>query len=270
MKVVLSEVRPWTFRTVCLLAGGSGLLALARMAGSGLKVPLADLKPLLITALVNITGWHILSAHGIERMQAGRAAILAYTMPMWAILLSRLMLREHITAMRLWALAFGFGGLFLLLWPDIRAVEAAPAGALFMLGAAFCWAAGTVLVKFFRWHMPATLVMGWQLLIGGIPVVFGALLLEPFAAIYNVSWSVLLTLIFLVFFPIIFCHWAFFRVVQIFPANVAALSTLCIPAIGVFSSALLLGEALRTYELVALGLVVVSLGLTSFSKRAAG
>ena len=270
MKVVLSEVRPWTFRTVCLLAGGSGLLALARMAGSGLKVPLADLKPLLITALVNITGWHILSAHGIERMQAGRAAILAYTMPMWAILLSRLMLREHITAMRLWALAFGFGGLFLLLWPDIRAVEAAPAGALFMLGAAFCWAAGTVLVKFFRWHMPATLVMGWQLLIGGIPVVFGALLLEPFAAIYNVSWSVLLTLIFLVFFPIIFCHWAFFRVVQIFPANVAALSTLCIPAIGVFSSALLLGEPLRTYELVALGLVVVSLGLTSFSKRAAG
>lgn len=270
MKVVLSEVRPWTFRTVCLLAGGSGLLALARMAGSGLKVPLADLKPLLITALVNITGWHILSAHGIARMQAGRAAILAYTMPMWAILLSRLMLREHITAMRLWALAFGLGGLFLLMWPDIRAVEAAPAGALFMLGAAFCWAAGTVLVKFFRWHMPATLVMGWQLLIGGIPVVFGALLLEPFAAIYNVSWSVLLTLIFLVFFPIIFCHWAFFRVVQIFPANVAALSTLCIPAIGVFSSALLIGEPLEVYELVALGLVVVSLGLTSFSKRAAG
>ena len=270
MKVVLSEVRPWTFRTVCLLAGGSGLLALARMAGSGLKVPLADLKPLLITALVNITGWHILSAHGIERMQAGRAAILAYTMPMWAILLSRLMLREHITAMRLWALAFGFGGLFLLLWPDIRAVEAAPAGALFMLGAAFCWAAGTVLVKFFRWHMPATLVMGWQLLIGGIPVVFGAFLLEPLSAIYHVSGSVLLTLIFLVFFPIIFCHWAFFRVVQIFPANVAALSTLCIPAIGVFSSALLIGEPLMIYELVALGLVVVSLGLTSFSKRAAG
>jgi drug/metabolite transporter (DMT)-like permease len=98
MKVVLGEVRPWTFRTVCLLAGGSGLLALARMAGSGLKVPPEDLKPLLITALVNITGWHILSAHGIARMQAGRAAILAYTMPMWAILLSRLLLREHMSS----------------------------------------------------------------------------------------------------------------------------------------------------------------------------
>jgi drug/metabolite transporter (DMT)-like permease len=270
MKVVLGEVRPWTFRTVCLLAGGGGLLAVARLAGSRLKVPSEDLKPLLITAVVNITGWHVLSAHGIARMQAGRAAILAYTMPMWAILLSRLLLRERISAMRLWALAFGFGGLFLLLWPDLRAVEAAPAGALFMLGAAFCWAAGTVLIKFFRWHMPATLVMGWQLLIGGVPVVCGAFLLEPLAAVGSVSGSVLLTLIFVVFLPIIFCHWAFFRVVQIFPANVAALSTLCIPAIGVFSSALLLGESLRIYEVAALGLVVVSLGLTSFSQQASG
>lgn len=267
MKIILSEVRPWTFRTVCLLAGGSGLLVLARMAGAGLKIPLEDVKPLLITAMFNITGWHILSAHGIARMQAGRAAILAFTMPMWAILLSRLMLREHITPMRLWALTFGFAGLFLLLWPDLRSVEAAPAGALFMLGAAFFWGAGTVMIKFFRWHMPATLVMGWQLLLGGIPVVFGALLLEPFTAIYGVSLKVLLVFTFLIFFGIIFSHWAFFIVIQIFPANVAALSTLSVPAIGVFSSALLLGEPLGVYELIALALVVISLGLTGLSKR---
>jgi drug/metabolite transporter (DMT)-like permease len=270
MKIVLSEVRPWTFRMVCLLAGGLSLLGLARMDGTRLKVPSVDFKPLLITALINITGWHILSAHGIALMQAGRAAIIAYTMPMWAILISRLLLKEHVTRMRLWALAFGFAGLFLLLWPDIQAVEAAPAGALFMLGAAFCWAAGTVLVKFFQWHMPATLVMGWQLLIGGIPVVFGAFLAEPLAAVSGISLRALLALIFLVAFPIIFCHWAFFMVVQIFPANVAALSTLSIPAIGVFSSALLLGEPLNPGELAALSLVVVSLGLTSLSKRRTG
>ncbi len=269
MKIVLSEVRPWTFRTVCLLAGGGGLLTLARLGGTRLRVPFTDLKPLLVTSIINITGWHILSAHGIAAMQAGRAAIIAYTMPMWAILLSRLMLKEQVTPMRLWALAFGFAGLFLLLWPDLRAVEAAPAGALFMLGAAFCWAAGTVLVKYFQWHMPATLVMGWQLLIGGIPVAFGAFLLEPVAAVTAISLNALLTLAFVVFLPIIFCHWAFFRVVQIFPANVAALSTLSIPAIGVFSSALLLDEPLRLYELAALGLVVASLGLTGLSKRSA-
>ena len=113
------------------------------------------------------------------------------------------------------------------------------------------------------------LVADHYVLIGGIPIVFGAFLQEPVAAVAAISLNALLTLIFVVFLPIIFCHWAFFRVVQIFPANVAALSTLCIPAIGVFSSALLLGEPLRFYELAALGLVVVSLGLTGLSKRSA-
>ena len=59
-------------------------------------------------------------------------------------------------------------------------------------------------------------------------------------------------------------------VVQIFPANVAALSTLGIPVIGVFSSALILGEPVTATELIALFLVVLSLGLTSLGGRRTG
>jgi drug/metabolite transporter (DMT)-like permease len=266
MKITLAEIRPWTFRAICLMAAGSGLLALARAGGNGLKVPAEDLKPLIITSIINITGWHILSAHGIAAMQAGRAAIVAYTMPLWAIILSRLLLKESITSNRLWALAIGFSGLTLLLGSDIQKVGAAPAGAIFMLGAAFCWAAGTVLVKFFHWHMPAALVMGWQLLIGGIPVVIGALLLDPLAALGGISWKAAAAFLYLIAGPMIFCHWAFFVVVQLFPANVAALSTLSIPVIGVFSSALLLGETLTAGEFGAMMLVVISLGLTTAGK----
>ena len=270
MKITLAEVRPWTFRAVCLMASGLALLVLARSGGNRLRVPPEDLWPLILTSIINITGWHILSAHGVAAMQAGRAAIVAYTMPLWAIILSRLLLKEDIAAPRLWALAVGFTGLGLLLGPDIQKVGAAPAGVIFMLGAAFCWAAGTVLVKFFNWHMPAALVMGWQLLIGGIPVVIGALLLDPLAALGDISWKAAATFVYLIAGPMIFCHWAFFVVVRLFPANVAALSTLSIPVIGVFSSTLLLGEALSLYELIALGLVVVSLALTSLGKRSAG
>jgi drug/metabolite transporter (DMT)-like permease len=267
MKIVLGEIRPWTFRAICLAAGGAGLLALARAGGAALRVPAGDLTPLIITSLINITGWHILSAYGLTLLHAGRAVIIAYTMPLWAILLSRLLLKEHITSARWWALGIGSTGLALLLGPDMQAVGAAPLGALMMLGAAVCWAAGTVLVKFFKWHMPGTLVMGWQLLIGGIPIIVGAILIDPGTAIAAVSWKAIAALIFVVALPTIFCHWAFFMVVQIFPANVAALSTLGIPVIGVFSSALILGEPVTATELIALFLVVLSLGLTSLGGR---
>jgi drug/metabolite transporter (DMT)-like permease len=267
MKIVLGEIRPWTFRAICLAAAGAALLALARAGGAALRVPAGDLKPLIITSLINITGWHILSAYGLSMLHAGRAVIIAYTMPLWAILLSRLMLKERITSARLWALGIGSTGLALLLVPDLRAIGAAPLGALMMLGAAVCWGAGTVLVKFYKWHMPGTLVMGWQLLIGGIPIVLGAILIDPVTAIATVSWKAMAALIFVVALPTIFCHWAFFMVVQIFPANVAALSTLGIPVIGVFSSALILGEPVTAAELVALFLVVLSLGLISLGGR---
>jgi len=267
MKIVLGEIRPWTFRAICLAAGGAGLLALARAGGTALRVPTGDIKPLIITSLINITGWHILSAYGISMLHAGRAAIIAYTMPLWAILLSRLLLKEQITSARLWALCVGSTGLALLLAPDLQAVGAAPIGALMMVGAAVCWGAGTVLVKFFKWHMPGTLVMGWQLLIGGVPIALGAILIDPVTTIAAVSWKAIAALIFVVALPTIFCHWAFFMVVQIFPANVAALSTLGIPVIGVFSSALILEEPVTATELVALFMVVLSLGITSLGGR---
>ena len=268
MKVVLAEVRPWTFRTVCLLSAGAGLLALARAAGACLRIPRPDLIPLLVTSLVNITGWHLLSAHGIAAMQAGRAAIVAYTMPLWAVLLSRLLLGERLGWMRLLALAAGTAGMAVLLGPDLQRLGAAPAGVAFMLGAAFCWAAGTVLVKFFRWHTPPAAIVGWQLLLGGLPVAAGALLLENPLGLADISLKAGATLLYLVLGPMIFCHWAFFVVVRMFPANVAAISTLSIPVIGVFSSALLLGEPVTAAESLALLLVVAALGLTSAGRSA--
>ena len=52
---------------------------------------------------------------------------------------------------------------------------------------------------------------------------------------------------------------AWFRVVALFPASVAAIGTLAIPVVGVFSSALVLEELLAAADLLALALVVAGL-----------
>ena len=87
MKVILSHMDAWTFRTLCLIIGGLGLLAICRANGMCLAVPRSDRGNLMLTALFFITGWHLFSAFGIGLMQAGRAMILGYTMPLWASLL---------------------------------------------------------------------------------------------------------------------------------------------------------------------------------------
>ena len=65
----------------------------------------------------------------------------------------------------------------------------------------------------------------------------------------------------------IYCHWAFFSLVRIFPASIAAISTLAIPVVGVFSSTLVLNESVGISEIAALFLVVAALAIAIFFKN---
>lgn len=261
MKIALREIPPWTFRTLCLFLGGIGVLGLARVSGSSLAIPKAEFRPLILVALLNITGWHLGSAFGLIYMNAGRAVIIAYTMPVWASIMGSLILGERLTLSRLLGLFLGIAGLFILIGPDIKAFGSAPLGAVFMLVAAVSWAGGTVALKYFRWTMPTAVLAGWQIILGGIPVIVGALIFEPVTAISQISWRGILSMVYLITIAMIFCNLAWVRVVQLFPANVAALGTLSIPIIGVFSSALVLGEPVGIREMAALLLVLMALAI---------
>jgi drug/metabolite transporter (DMT)-like permease len=261
MKIGLREIPVWTFRTLCLLLGGFGVLCMAKANRLMLTIPKSELWPLILVSLLNITGWHLCSAYGLITMDAGRAVIIGYTMPVWASILGSFVLGERLTSKRLIGLFLGIGGLLILIGPDIKAVGSAPLGAIFMLGAAVSWAGGTVFLKYFRWTMPITVLTGWQLILGGIPVIIGALILEPMTVILNVSWQAALATGYVILIGNIFCYWAWVKVLNLFPASVASIGTLAIPIIGVFSGAFVLGEPVGIREIAALILVVMALSI---------
>jgi drug/metabolite transporter (DMT)-like permease len=213
---------------------------------------------------MNITGWHLFTANGLVHIDAGRASIIAYTMPLWATILSRLILKERLTVARVVGLGLGIAGIMTLIGPDMKALGAAPQGAVLMLGAAISWAAGTVALKYFHWSIPTSLLTGWQIALGGIPVVIGALILEPTTVLFQVSWKATLAMVYVILVPMIFGQWAWFKIVSLFPATIASIGTVVIPIIGVFSSALILGEPIGFQEIAALTLVVMALAIVVF------
>ena len=147
----------------------------------------------------------------------------------------------------------------MLIGPDMVALGSAPAGAVFMLGAAMVWGVGTVLFKRFDWQTPVVILIGWQLLIGAVPITAGAVILEPPPDMSALSTEVWIALAYLVALPMVYCQWAYFYVVQIFPAAIAAIGTLAVPVVGIFSSAWLLGEEVGPPEFLALGLISMAL-----------
>lgn len=266
MKIVLTEWSVWRFRGLCVLAGVAGLFAIALLNRQRLKIPTGQWPRLIIISFFNITCWGVLATFGLTYLPSGRAATLAFTMPLWSVLLSRIILNEPISARRLVGLTLGMAGLALLVGDELSSFIAAPAGIAFMLGAAITWAMGTVLLKKFPIGLDTAAATGWQILIGGIPIVGGALLVDP--GWHNkVSLWPTLGVLYNMLVCFIFCYWAWFRIVGALPAAISALSTLLIPCIGVVSGILVLGEQPSLQEISALFLVIAALAVVLMPVR---
>ena len=260
MKMALSEIPVWWFRSICLLIGGGSLLLIAGVSRQIVTLQRFEIRPLLLCTLLNVAGWHLFSAYGVSLMPAGRAVIIAFTMPVWASVLSSFFLDEPLTKNKLIALGLGIAGLAVLIGPDLVILKSAPIGALFMLGAAVSWAFGTVAFKRTKWVASTSALAGWQLVLAGVPIMIGAILLEPMPKWDAISPSTLYSMIYILAFPMVFCQWAYLKAVRSFPASLAAISTLGIPVVGVYSSALILEEHVGLQEFFALVLICAALG----------
>lgn len=259
MKVSLSEVTPWTFRTFCLGLGSAVLFAVLRAGGQSLAVPKGQRARLALLAFFNITCWNLLVAFGMTMIPSGRAAILAYMMPAWAIPLSVWILGERLTGTKLAGLALGMAGLALLLWEGIATLGSAPLGSLLVLGASVSWAFGTVLQKRYPMAMPAGPYTAWIMLLGGIPIFIGAMFLDDFDALGDIGIWAALGIAYNVLIAFAWAHWAWIKIATAVPVTVFSLSMLIIPVVGVISGMLFLGERPSWAEYAALGLVLGSL-----------
>jgi drug/metabolite transporter (DMT)-like permease len=259
MKVALTEVPPWTFRTFCLGLGSAVLFTALRAGGQRLAVPRAQWGRLALLAFLNITCWNMLVAFGVALIPSGRAAILAYTMPVWAIPLSVWLLGERITRRKLAGLLLGVAALALLLGDGLASLGAAPLGSLMVLGAALTWALGTVLQKRFPVSAPAGAYTAWIMLLGGVPIFLGAALFEDAAALRRVGFWAWAGVLYNVLVSFAFAHWAWIKIATSVPVAVFAISMLVIPVIGVLSGMIFLGERPSWAEIAALLLVLGAL-----------
>jgi drug/metabolite transporter (DMT)-like permease len=259
LKIAVGEMPVFTFRSICLVIGIIGMFFVCRMEGTPWRLPRADVRPCFYVAMINITGWNVASTFGLQHMAPGRASILAFTMPLWAALLAVPILKERLTLTRIVGLMLGLAGMAMLILPDMAHLAIDPLGPIFMLAAAVLWALGTVGFKLHRWSAPGTTITAWQFVFGAVPVIIGALVFDHGFSLASVTWHGWAATLYASVVCTVYCYWAWFRIVGIYPATVAAIGTLGIPVVGVWSSAAVLGEPIGLTEIAALALVLAAL-----------
>src|SRR5947209_5276679 len=147
LKIGVTDLAPLTFRALTLPFAAIGLLAVARLSGDGIGIARGWWSRVGMLALLNIAGWNGLVLFGVQQLPAGRSAILAYTMPLWATLIATFVLQEPLGKRKLVGLVLGIAGMALLIGDEVRAMSRAPLGVAMILAAAVTWAFGTVLLR---------------------------------------------------------------------------------------------------------------------------
>jgi drug/metabolite transporter (DMT)-like permease len=260
MKLALTEMQPLRFRAFSVGVGGFGLMLVVWASGASMRVTPSQFWRIAGVALFTTIGWSLAMAYGLRLMASGRAAILAYTFPVWSVPLSAWLLGEALTRRRVLGLALGMAGLALLLGDEIYAVGRSPLGALLMFATAICWAAGTILAKKWSVPVPASVFASWINLVGLSVILPMSVLLEtgPFLP-FGLETGPMVGALFSGFIASLLCQWAWFKLVSVTTASVASLSILSVPIVGVFCGIAVLQEVPRFTDFAALALVVGSL-----------
>jgi drug/metabolite transporter (DMT)-like permease len=262
VKFILGEVEPWTLRALALSAGAFCLAALAYLRGEGLR-PSPGAAPRLIAAgFFSVFGFNILTAFGQLATETSKAAIVAFTMPVWATILSAIFLGERTGLREVIAIGLGMAALGLLVAENPAELLTSPAGLLLTLGAALSWAVGTVLLKGAAPGMGPIARAAWMLGVAAIPAALGTVLVETPWDASMPSAGVLAVLAFHIAGPMVACYAAWASLVARLPVAVSTLATLLIPVVGVLSSGFILGESLGALRLLALAAVIGAVALT--------
>jgi drug/metabolite transporter (DMT)-like permease len=251
-KAALAEVGPWTFRVVGLAAGAVLMLALAGWRNGSLRLPAGrQWAHLTIAGTLNIGVFSIFSMFALEGTNTSRVVILVYTMPIWATLAARLVLGEPLTVRRMAALVLCAAGLTVLLIPYLPL----PGSLWYALGTAWCWAAGTVYMKWAKVRLDSMTIAAWQIAISFVGVAIGTAVVGAPWYVWPLQPVTLLSWAWSAAVGVGFAYFMWFIIIERLPASTAAIGSLLIPIVGVSSSAVLLGEAPTINDSIGFALV---------------
>jgi drug/metabolite transporter (DMT)-like permease len=260
MKLCLDAAPPLWLGALRFASAGAVLFGLLALTGRLRWPPRADWPVLASVGLLQMMAFTALGLIAMRHTDAGRAALLAYTTPVWVLLGACLVLRERPSRRQGLAILLGLAGVAVVCspvgmdWTDPDVLL----GNGLLLFCALCWAGVILHVRHHRWRAHPLDLAPWQMLLAAVPLAALAYAVEgPLA----VAWSPRLVGLLVFIGPVAtsLCFVIFATIGRRIDSFTMANATLGVPAVGLLSSALLLGERLGPALLVGLGCLAAAL-----------
>lgn len=268
MKLGVREFPPLTFRTLSMIGGLVVIGLAARMQRESLRIPAGQAMTVVKLAVPNMLVWHALIILGVKLLSSGRAAILGYTMPVWAVLSGLAFFGDRISGRALLGVVLAMTGAALLLSSEFANISGQPLGTVFALLAAAAWGFGTVLMKRTKLDMPTISLTFWMLALTTTVMCVLSLVFErsQWRMPGAVEWAAIVYNAAIIFG---FAHVVWFRLARLLPPVMSSLSVMFIPVVGTFSGAWMLGETPHWQDYTAMLLILGAMSTVLFAPKRA-
>jgi drug/metabolite transporter (DMT)-like permease len=266
-KVALGVVPPLWLATFRFGSAAICLFIFLAMRGK-LRLPSrADLPMVASMGFLQMMAFTGLSLMAMMHVDTSRSVLLAYTTPLWGLVMSWLFFRNAPTRLQLMALIVGLAGIGLVCSPlemDWNA-PGSVMGALFLIGAAIAWSVVILHIKRHRWVSSPLALAPWQMTLATIPLACFAYALEKSPATIPVD----IQLIELLFFIGPVATSACFVISAEYGRRISVFAmsnfTLAVPVIGIVASVIFLGNQLTPFFMIGLGLIMAGMILAAIA-----
>ncbi len=249
----------------------AGVVMLAVCAATGRKVLYSPRQIALaaVVGLLLLMGGNLTLSYAELAVSSGLAALIIAITPLWFLVLDQLLLGDHhISRQGKAGLALGIAGLFVLVWPQLRAGSLGRReliASISLIGGSFSWALGSVLSKRWQSGVDVFSATGWQIVAAGVGNFVFALFAED---LHHVNWTArgLSAVAYLVVCGSWIGYTAYIWLLEHVPTSKVSTYAYVNPVVAVFLGWLILHERVDRFILMGSAIVVLSVILVTSAK----
>ena len=263
MKNALHFAAPFDFAALRTVLGALCLFIVMLI----LKKPFSikEIPSLIVLGLLQTAGFTGLLVWALVEGDAGKTAVLTYTMPFWTMLLAWPLLGEKLRGWQWPAALFSLMGILFILDPLHLGTDVF--SMILAIVSGISWALAVILAKKLQARSPnldLISLTAWQMFFGSIPIVIVALMTHT----TSIEWSgyFIGALIYNSVFGNAIAWLLWLYALRHLSAGIATMTTTVCPVIAVIASSIELHEVIKSFELLGMSFIGISLLMISYDR----
>jgi drug/metabolite transporter (DMT)-like permease len=250
------------------LAAGGLLFLWLRLRGEPLPEPRLW-RPAIFSGAFCFLGCHGLLAWAEKTVPSGLAALLSATLPVWMILLARVLGQESELRLKvIGGITLGFLGVAVLVPFQTGAGQGIPWTSLAIIVCEIFWAIGAIFSRGVKGRVPPATFAAMQMLCGGVLLWALGLILGEASQLHAGSFTArsVLSLAYLILFGSLITFTAYVWLLQVCSPALVSTHSYVNPVVAIFCGWALGGEPLTTRTLAGTAMILASVALVSVRK----